>query len=540
MSEITLENLLQSNLREGTLHFAGQRSLILDTMALGILRKEVIQRIGLSAARGLFTRFGYSHGWRAGESLRDHFDWEDPRDWRRAGGRLHTLQGIVAIDPLPDKEGPYAAAIWRNSYEAEQHRLHLGQSDDCVCWSLTGFASGYLSYCYGRRILCIEKRCLGRGDASCEIEGKPEDEWSPEIREQQSPYYESECLSGDLTELTKALKKADRKLIARRKKLARYGQGESDRDGLVARNQDMIRVVELARRAARVDSTVLITGESGVGKERMARLIHEESPRKGRAFVAVNCGAISESLIESELFGHKKGAFSGATQDRIGLFEAAQGGTLFLDEIGELSHATQVKLLRVLQEREIRRVGENTKRAIDARLVTATNRSLPDEIEEGRFRRDLYYRIKVVEIQIPALRERPEDILPLARTLLFDLAERLKLKLPQISPGAADCLNRHSWPGNVRELENALERALVVCDGRQIQADDLPLETRSAHRPSKNPAPMVGGRLEDIEKAAILQALEQNQGNRGQSAAQLGIGVATLYRKIKKYRLDAP
>ncbi|MDF1661226.1 MAG: sigma 54-interacting transcriptional regulator [Planctomycetota bacterium] len=536
MNQLTLKTLLDAKLSEGTLHFAGQRSLILDAMALGLLRKELIETLGSSAAKGLLTRFGYSHGWRTGESLREHFDWKDPEEGRRAGGRLHALQGIVAIDPLPDKPGPYASAIWRNSYEAEQHTLHLGLSSECVCWSLTGFASGYLSYCHGRAVLCVEQSCVGRGDAICKIEGKPEEEWRKDVREAQRPLYETECLQATLQELTHALKKTDRKLSARRKKLARYGQGSNDRDGLVARNSQMIRVIELARRAARVDSSVFITGESGVGKERIARLIHDESPRAGRAFVAVNCGAISESLIESELFGHKQGAFSGATQDRIGLFEAAQGGTLFLDEIGELSQATQVKLLRVLQEREIRRVGENRQRSIDVRLITATNRELPVEIERGTFRRDLFYRIKVVEIHVPPLRDRPEDILALARTLLLNLAERIQRPMPELSPEAADCLTLYSWPGNVRELENAMERALVVGDGQRMELEDLPAEMRRGETP-KDPTQTDPRTLEEIEKAAVLAAFEANDRHRGRTASQLGIGSATLYRKLKKYKL---
>lgn len=538
MKELSLASLLDANLAEGTIHFAGQRSLILDAMALGLLRRELIETLGQSAAKGLLTRFGYSHGWRTGKSLGDHFDWDDPSLWRRAGGFLHSLQGIVAIDPLlDDRPGPYASAIWRNSYEAEQHLLHLGQSNECVCWSLTGFASGYLSYCYGRSVLCIEKSCIGRGDAVCQIEGKPEEDWSVEVRRSQRPLYETECLQMKLKELTKAIKTADRKLSARRRKLTRLSSTKEDPSGFVARNPEMRRVIELARRSARVDSTILVTGESGVGKERIARFIHEESPRVGRAFITVNCGAITESLIESELFGHKKGAFSGASQDRLGLFEAAQGGTIFLDEIGELSLATQVKLLRVLQERELRRVGENRQRPIDVRVIAATNRTLSEEIKLGRFREDLYFRIKVIEVQIPPLRQRREDIPALSQSLLFGLAERLKLRCPGLSAGAADSLTQYSWPGNVRELENALERAFVVSEGDRIDLRDLPPEVRQIQAP-ESPRTTPQQTLEDIEKAAILNAFERNNGHRGQTALQLGIGSATLYRKLKKYRVS--
>jgi transcriptional regulator with PAS, ATPase and Fis domain len=282
-----------------------------------------------------------------------------------------------------------------------------------------------------------------------------------------------------------------------------------------------------------VDSTVLVTGESGVGKERIARLIHDESGRAHKAFVAINCAAVTESLLESELFGHARGAFTGATHDRAGLFEAAHGGTLFLDEVGEVPASMQAKLLRVLQEREVRRVGENATRKVDVRLVAATNRELAEEVRQGRFRQDLYYRLRVIELKIPSLRERREDILPLARLLLAEAAERLGRRVSGLAPEAADQLLRYGWPGNVRELGNAVERAVALCEGPRVERDDLPEEVRAAPPsliPSGNPR-----RLEDMEKEYILAVLAQNGGNRARTAEQLDIGVATLYRKLKQY-----
>ena len=242
----------------------------------------------------------------------------------------------------------------------------------------------------------------------------------------------------------------------------------------------MRQLVDLARRVAKVDSTVLITGESGSGKERIARLVHEESTRAAGPFIAVNCGAITETLLESELFGHARGAFTGATQDRPGLFEAANGGTLLLDEVGEVSPGMQVKLLRALQEREIRRVGENKSRRVDVRVVAATNRDLAHGVAGGAFRQDLYYRLKVVELHVPPLRERRDDILPLARVLLADAALRMKRKIAGLAPGAADQLLRYEWPGNVRELENAMERAVALARGSRVELEDLPEEVRQA------------------------------------------------------------
>jgi DNA-binding NtrC family response regulator len=249
--------------------------------------------------------------------------------------------------------------------------------------------------------------------------------------------------------------------------------------------------------------------------------------------VAVNCAAVTESLLESELFGHAKGAFTGATHDRPGLFEAAHGGTLFLDEVGEVPASMQAKLLRVLQEREVRRVGENQSRKVDVRVVAATNRNLAAEVVAGRFRQDLYYRLRVIELKVPPLRERRDDILPLARMLLAEATERMGRRVSSFSPQAADQLMRYPWPGNVRELGNAIERAVALCEGPRVEVEDLPEEVRAAP-PSL--LPDAGPRtLEDMERAYILAVLARNEGNRARTAEQLDIGIATLYRKLKQY-----
>jgi two-component system response regulator HydG len=306
--------------------------------------------------------------------------------------------------------------------------------------------------------------------------------------------------------------------------------------GIVANSSAMRQVVDLARRVAKVDSTVLITGESGSGKERIARLVHDESTRAAGAFIAVNCGAITETLLESELFGHARGAFTGATVDRPGLFEAANGGTLLLDEVGEVSPGMQVKLLRALQEREIRRVGENKNRRVDVRILAATNRDLAHGVAGGSFRQDLYYRLKVVELHVPPLRERRDDVLPLARVLLADAALRMKRKISSLAPGAADQLLRYGWPGNVRELENAMERAVALARGTRVELEDLPEEIRRVF-PMPVAARGTVRPLDEVEKDYILAALEVNGGNQTHTASQLRIGAATLYRKLKSYGL---
>jgi len=534
-SELDLRELLELNPEGGIIHFAGERVLLLDAVALGLLRRELISTLGVAAAKGLLTRFGFSHGWRTAEALEQgKFSWDDPGEWRRAGGRLHTLQGLVRSEGLPgQRDGPFGAGILHDSYEAEQHLLHLGQAEQPVCWTLTGFASGYMSRCHGESVYFVETRCVGKGDPVCEIEGRPREAWAVELQESELAFYESPCLSAALGQVTKKLKRAERLLQARRRRLSRLADDFQEPEDIVASSPEMQRVVELARRAGRVDTTVLVTGESGVGKERVARLLHESSPRGRRAFLAINCGAISESLMESELFGHARGAFSGASQERVGLFEAAQGGTLFLDEVGELALDSQVKLLRVLQERRIRRVGDNLSRPIDVRLVAATNRDLAAEVRAGRFRRDLYYRLKVIELEIAPLRERRADILPLARRELLALALKHRMKVTGLTPAAADQLLRYSWPGNVRELHNAIERAIVVTGESRIGLADLPEEVRQAQSPEA--APNTSLSLAEAERRHILAVLEAQGGHRGRSAALLGIGPATLYRKLKRY-----
>jgi DNA-binding NtrC family response regulator len=533
--DLDLHELLDFDPKGGILRFAGQRALLLDAVALGLLRRSLIEALGFNGARAMLTRFGYAHGWRTAETLKTGVPWSSEGAWRQAGGRLHTLQGLVTVEPVHrpgDPDAPFAEAIWRDSYEAEQHLLHAGRADEPVCWTLCGFASGYMSYANGREIFCLEETCVGEGDAVCHVVGRDLKGWGDRI-EPHLTYFKSTCLSAGLEKITQQLKTTERRLRARRQAPdAPDGQGD-DPSGIIARSDEMKRVLELARRAAKVDSTVLVTGPSGAGKERIARLIHTESSRATGPFVAINCAAVTESLLESELFGHARGSFTGATSDRVGLFEAAGGGTLFLDEVGEVPLTMQPKLLRALQEREIRRVGESHTRKIDVRVVAATNRQLAEVIASGAFRQDLYYRLRVIELRVPPLRARKCDILPLARVFIEQVSRQMSRRIDGLTPRAADQLVRYDWPGNVRELENAMERAVALTTGARIDVDDLPEEVRHAASPL---VPANGSRrLADIEREVILATLQSTNGNRTRAAEELGIGIATLYRKLKQY-----
>ena len=531
------KELLELDPEGGVIRFAGQRAIVLDAVAMGLLRKYLVENFGLTAARTVLTQFGFAHGWRMAEAMQAEFKWDNDAEWRRAGNRIHTLGGLFGVgseskDPL-SKEGMMLVA----SYEAEQHLLHFGRADAPMCWTICGLMSGYISRTSGKEIYVLEDRCLGQGDAACHLFGRTREEWGEE-RAEELLFFEKnrlkDCLDVSLHRVTETLKAAERKLQERKKALVRVAPDVEEPLGVIAKSPSMRQVVDLARRVAQVDATVLITGESGSGKERIARLLHDESTRAAGPFIAVNCGAITETLLEGELFGHARGAFTGATHDRPGLFEAANGGTLLLDEVGEVSPGMQVKLLRALQEREIRRVGENRNRKVDVRIVAATNRDLALGVVDGNFRQDLYYRLKVVELHVPPLRERRDDILPLARVLLADAALRMKRKISGLAPGAADQLLRYEWPGNVRELENAMERAAALARASRVELEDLPEEIRQAL-----PKPVaISGTvrpLDEVEKEYILATLELNGGNQTQTAEQLQIGSATLYRKLKSY-----
>ena len=298
------------------------------------------------------------------------------------------------------------------------------------------------------------------------------------------------------------------------------------------------KVRAMIERFARGQAPVYISGESGTGKELAARLIHELGPRADKPFVPVNCGAIPEQLMESEFFGHKKGSFTGAVQDKEGLFKAADGGTLFLDEVGDLPLPMQVKLLRAIQERSVRQVGSQSELKVDVRVLCATHKDLHELVKEGRFRQDLYYRLNVIQLHMPALRDRPEDIPVLADLLCGKLSETLGMKQPRLTPEAQEALRRYSFPGNVRELENILERAMTLCNGTEITPEDLHLPEVS--KEAAETAVLLDGEeslddyLERIERVAIENALARTSQNKTAAAKLLGISFRALRYKLEK------
>jgi two-component system response regulator HydG len=317
-------------------------------------------------------------------------------------------------------------------------------------------------------------------------------------------------------------------------------------EGIIFSSDRMKQVIERVKRIAPTDATVLIYGESGTGKELIAQAIHHNSPRRGRRIKALNCAAVAENLVESELFGHVKGAFTDAVSDREGAFEWANGGTLFLDEVGDMPMATQIKLLRVLEEHQITRVGDNKPVKVNVRLVSATNRSLEDAVAKGTFRADLYFRLKVVTLVLPGLRERREDIVPLVDHFRKLFSRRHHKQVKGISTAVSRALYGYDWPGNVRQLRNAVETMVVLDSDGILDVDDLPPEMAEPFESTASASPvatanslseLVGQPMEAYERFAIEETLKLTNGNRDEAARILDIGARTLYRKLDRYKM---
>lgn len=528
-SELDLTRVFSFSPTGGTIQFMGHRALIIDAIALGLLRKELIDNLGLFAARNILTRMGYAHGWSTADNLDKEY--QGLLKDTNCGPTLHKLQGVVNTVESEWVLQPsfHMTTAWQDSYESEQHMLHMGYAREPVCWTLTGYVSGYCSRMLGEEIYCIETQCCAQRHSLCRAETRTRAAWG-DIIDPYLPFFQAETIDNILHEVTTKLAESENKIRARHL----FQDEEHPSCGLIAKSAGMRKTLILAKRIAQVESSVIISGESGVGKERVARLIHSESIRALHPFVAINCSAVTETLLESEFFGHAKGSFTGANRDRIGLFEAANGGTLFLDEVGELSPGMQAKLLRVLQEKEIRRVGENHSRPVDVRIIAATNRDLRTEVEKGNFREDLYYRLCIFEIIVPPLRERGEDILPLARCFLDRASQKLQKEVIGLQPDVSDRLTHYAWPGNVRQLENTLEHAVVLCQRKRITLDDLPQALRLAAVIPSHKETIKS--MFEVEKEQILNAIHLLGGNKAEAAKRLGISLSSLYQKLKLYK----
>ena len=536
--DLTLDGLVSFS--RGKLELHGRRLIIHDLYALAQFRRDLIQMVGWEQARRILTRLGFFWGQADAAAMQRLFHWDNVTELLKAGAMLQMLQGVARTElkilRMDEPAGQYwLEFVWHDSGEAEACVSEAGPSEQPSCWKLIGYASGYTSFCLGKSIYFIEQKCRVKGDPLCLAVGKDIDSWGAEISGH-LPYFQSADIKGKIIRLSERLKEKEFELARERAQLEKALAGPNIFP-VEVRNQRFIHILNLASRVAKFDSSVLITGETGVGKEVLARLIHQISTRSEGPFITVNCLAMPETLCESELFGHKAGSFTSASRDQCGLIEEGDGGTVFLDEIGDISPNLQMKLLRVLQEHEILRIGETRPRKVDVRIIAATNRNLEQKVAERTFREDLYYRLKVVSLELPSLRERPEDILPLARHFVHKCAKHLELPLLRLDATCVDYLMEYAWPGNIRELENAIEHAAVLCTDNLILPEHLPSTITKKMTAQISGAQLVKS-LDAIENEHIRRVLELTGGHREKTAEILGISVATLYRKLKLLRQE--
>jgi DNA-binding NtrC family response regulator len=549
--DLHLAELLDFRPDQGIIRLHDQRVVILSAAAMGLLWKELIDTLGLEIARRVAIRFGFADGYHDAVNLRQRSNWTNPVEGIRAGAVLHTLEGIVRADVRKIEHDAETGrfeeeVVWHDSYVAEQHVHHFGKtSTGSVCWSLVGYASGFASACLGTEIYFRETSCAGQGDRQCVAIGRDAHSWGGEIDLIRADFQAEtigheverlhEVVGKRLKELDKRerlLERRERELNLLRERVNRHAAAKS----FIAGSQAMRDVLELAARVAPLDTTVLVYGESGTGKEFIVRLIHDQSPRAGAPFVSINCAALTETLLESELFGHVRGAFTGAVRDKAGLFEVAGSGTIFLDEIGEIAPTVQAKLLRALQEREIRRVGAERSIKVNARVVAATNRDLRSAVDAGTFREDLYFRLGAFIITVPPLRDRREDIPPLVHNFLVRAAARMKKEVSSVSAEAMTALMNYRWPGNVRELEHAIERAVILANNPNVRVRDLPPDVTQKPRGRTGDDTLD---LQEQERVMIARALERFGGNRRKAAEALNISTVTLWRKMKQFGLSS-
>ncbi|MDM1271983.1 MULTISPECIES: phenol degradation transcriptional regulator MobR [Acinetobacter] len=530
---------IQFDTEHGQIWFEENRMLLIHSGIMGYLRKDLYQMLGYERTKHFFIRCGYQAGMRDAEvtsRLRPNLNEVEAF---MAGPQMHGIRGMVQVTVNDlrlshDQHQFYADFNWLNSFEAEVHLSEFGAADEPACWMLLGYACGYSSYVMGQTIIYQETHCVAKGDDCCRIIGKPLADWenANELIRFMSPDPVSDkiiALQAELNQLKQTI----------------YTDAEADYTmfNAIGESAAYRKVCDLLKKAAGSKVAVLLQGETGVGKEAFARGIHQASQRRQQPFVAVNCACIPPDLIEAELFGVEKGAYTGANQSRAGKFERADGGTIFLDEVIELSPRAQAALLRMLQEGEFERVGDYQTRKVDVRIVAATNEDLEQAVKAGRFRADLFYRLNIFPVQIPPLRERREDIPLLVNHFLKRFENLYGKTLPGLSDKAKNYVMSYEWPGNIRELENLLERATLLTDDQQeIKLSCLFPQLKQQAENSTSPNSIETLLTEDFslerhEQEIILTAMQRSQQNISEAARLLGISRATLDYRLKKYQM---
>lgn len=546
-----LTSLIHFQSTKGKIWLGEQRVLLLQVSAMANFRREMVSTLGIERAKGFFLRMGFQSGLKDAElawKLRPN---ASEYDMFLAGPQLHSLKGLVKVRPTEvdiDKECGrfYVEMEWIDSFEVEICQTELGLMQDPVCWTLLGYACAYSSAFMGREIIFKEVSCRGCGGDKCRVIGKPAEEWDDVASFKQ--YFKNDPIIEELYELQSQLVSLRTNLDKQEGQY--YGIGQTPAYQTVRNMMD---------KAAQGKVSVLLLGETGVGKEVIARSVHLRSKRAAEPFVAVNCAAIPPDLIESELFGVEKGAFTGATQSRMGRFERADKGTIFLDEVIELSPRAQASLLRVLQEGELERVGDNRTRKIDVRVIAATHEDLAEAVKAGRFRADLYYRLNVFPVAIPALRERREDIPLLVEHFLQRFHQEYSKRTLGLSDKALEACLHYSWPGNIRELENVIERGIILTDPNEsisVQAlfPRAPEEPQTASERVSSDGVLIqpgngqgswisqllssGLSLDEIEESLMREAMQQANQNVSGAARLLGLSRPALAYRLKKIGIE--
>jgi DNA-binding NtrC family response regulator/predicted hydrocarbon binding protein len=512
---------------------------------MGAFRNEIIQSLGLERARGLLVRLGYASGVRDAELAKELPSNDCPEAGIMLGPMLHSFKGMVRVEKrkleMDIPNGKFAGEfIWENSWEAKTHLEQFGIGEEAECWTQVGYASGYVSTFVGRPVIFKETQCVCKGDHNCYIEARLLEHW--EDSEDYLKYYKPENIAGRLIDLQEEV--VSLRASLNKKALPANVIGESE---------PFKTALDLASMAASKPITVLLLGETGVGKEVFAHWIHDNSDRAEQPIVAMNCAAIPNDLLESELFGVEKGAFTGAQQSRPGRFERANGGTLFLDEVGDLTAAAQVKLLRVLESGELERLGDVKTRKVNVRLIAATNVNLQQAVKDGKFRADLYYRLNAYPVNIPPLRDRRPDIPLLLEAFIKKYALLHNKRIVGVTDKAMRMLMSYSWPGNIRELENMMERGvLLTASDQQIELkhlfagvaellpedDQLSLQgkidvSKSSVNTLIEQVIKEGISLESCEWMFMEAALKKTGGNVSKAAELLGVT-----RRQVAYRLE--
>lgn len=575
---------------DGRIWLQDQRMILLHSEALGSLRRELIDSIGLDKARGLLTRAGYVSGARDARLVRQQWPDAEPTAAAMAGTRLHALEGVVQVELVHARydagTGIYDGEfIWHNSSEDDEHIAAYGVGGSPACWMQVGYATGYVSTLFGSMIVFREVECRSSGAAHCRVIGKSAARWDDP--EQDLFYLNAQDFVGT-PPASLPTSMPDGVLGKARTTYLGMPQGKaaasshagtatdpsapSAQATMVGASSAFNAACHMLQRVAPTAATVLFTGESGVGKEMFASMLHRISPRKDQPFVAINCAAIPDTLVESELFGVERGAYTGAGTSRPGRFERAHGGTLFLDEIGTLSLVAQGKLLRALQEGEVERVGGTRTVRVDVRLVAATNVDLRQAVREGTFREDLFYRLNVFPIHLPPLRDRRDDIPLLMSHFLAHYQRKHQRQVPGFSQAAVKAMFHYPFPGNIRELQNLIERSVILAtDGEPIEphhlfaggeqsgggvmslhlqgdsggtlhAQGATVQTQTALAASARagaallPAAAPGvAPLRQAEEQMLRQALQSARGNVALAARLLGISRATMAYRVRKF-----